>query len=101
MFLLTLAMLQPEIQPRSPPKEDTIVILGKRLKDVRFKGSVGKRGQVRCKISRSSGDPAIDAIPCHAVRECAARNLRMTSEIEACMGERLNVHLQALGVKMR
>ena len=80
--------------PAAAPAE--ITVIGKRLERLRFTARV-KKGQVRrCRITRSSGDPAFDAIACPAVRDCAARELRTPAEAESCMMERLRARFDAL-----
>ena len=94
MLVLALLLLQ---APAAPPQE--IVVVGERLKRLRFSAKVDKRGQVRCKIKRSSGDRAFDGIVCHAVHDCAARELRTAAAVEACIDERLKARFQALKEK--
>lgn len=101
MILLALALVQPEVQPAPPPVDQDIVVLGRRLKGVRFKGGVDRNGQVLCRLTRSSGDAEIDAIPCRAVHECAVQPVRSSRDLQKCMAERLEANLRLLGVKGR
>lgn len=91
---LLLAQPAPLAEPvRKDPHQ--FVVFGQRLERLRFSATV-RGGRVRCRIVRSSGDPAFDAIACPAVSDCAARQLRSQSQIEACMGERLRARYDAL-----
>ncbi|HEY6816146.1 MAG TPA: hypothetical protein VI168_11445 [Croceibacterium sp.] len=54
----------------APVVDDAIVVIGRRLeKD--WRGSLAKAdGQLACRTTRSTGDPAIDAIGCEAMVAC-------------------------------
>jgi hypothetical protein len=96
--VIALMMLLAQPVPAPEPlaqSESAIVVVGQRLERLRFSASV-KRGQVRCRVTRSSGDPAFDAIACPAVGECAARPLRTGTEVEACVRERIKLRYDAL-----
>ena len=75
--------------------------MGERLKRLRFSGGVDKKGRVRCKIKRSSGDAKFDATACRAVHDCASRNLQTAPALEACMEERLKFRFDALKAEDR
>jgi hypothetical protein len=96
--MIALMMLLAQAAPSPEPVVDSapdILVVGERLERLRFSATV-KRGQVRCRITRSSGDPALDAIACPAVGECAARPLRTPREMERCVGERIKLRYDAL-----
>ncbi len=96
MFLLLLILIQAQAEPRAEPAPADIVVLGERLKAMRFSGGVDKRGVIQCKIKRSSGDPALDALPCKAIRACAARGLETKAAVQGCMQEQLGAYIKAL-----
>lgn len=102
MLILALLLLQapPQLQAAEPPPEE-ILVMGERLKRLRFSARVDKRGVVRCKIKRSSGDAKVDAIACQAVEDCAPRNLRDAPAVQACMEERLRARYDALRAEDR
>jgi hypothetical protein len=96
MLALAILLLQaPAAQP------DDIVVMGERLKRLRFSGGVDRRGRVRCKIRQSSGDPAFDAIACQSVRDCAAIKLSTSAEVQACLEQRLKVRFDLLQAQDR
>lgn len=93
--MLTLLLLAVQTAPSPPPPPD-VVVVGERLKQLRFSARVDRQGRVVCRIRRSSGDPAIDALPCAAVRDCAARELADAAAREGCVRERIGARLLAL-----
>ena len=102
MLILALFLLQapPQLQAAEPSSEE-IVVMGERLKRLRFSARVDKRGRVRCRVKRSSGDAKVDTIGCQAVEDCAARNLATVRAVQACMEERLKARYDALRVEDR
>jgi hypothetical protein len=97
MALSLLLLLQAQAASQGEPASADIVVLGEKLKAIRFSGGVDKQGRVQCKIKRSSGDPALDRLPCRAVQECAERSLKTQVEVQRCMDERLGAYIKKLG----
>jgi hypothetical protein len=80
------------IQPVSAPPvptEQEIVVTGNRLSRVQYAGGVNTiTGSVRCRITRTSGDPEIDRRMCEIVKVCAKSRPRTRENIEACTAAR-------------
>lgn len=89
-FLLLLA-----VQATPPPPTD-VVVMGERLKRLRFTARADKQGRVTCRIKRSSGDPAIDALSCAAVQDCVSRPLHDVAAMEGCVKERIATRFLSL-----
>ncbi|HEU0134809.1 MAG TPA: hypothetical protein VFR28_08295, partial [Allosphingosinicella sp.] len=63
------ALLMIAAQPAAAeivPAENDIVIIGERVRKLKFRIKLDKSGQVVCRITRSSGDPEIDSLACDA-----------------------------------
>lgn len=58
------------VQPA--PAENDIVVIGRRIRKVRFTLRTDKAGRAVCRIKRSSGDSDIDSLACDAARACMA-----------------------------
>jgi hypothetical protein len=83
------------LQAAADPPSD-LVVTGERLSRLSFSAQVDRKGRVRCRVKRSSGDPASDARACPAVHDCAARKLSSAPSIQACIEERLKARFEAL-----
>ena len=90
-LLLTLQAAAPALPP---PAEEPIVIVANRLDRVRFNLSLNRlTGAMKCRIARSSGNPAIDRYMCDVARYCARTSRPAASAIEQCIAERKRAYL--------
>ena len=96
MLILALLLSQAEPPASVDEAEPDILVFGQRLERLRFRARVDRRGRVRCRVTRSSGDAAFDAVACEAVRDCAARRLESRPAVEACMNAQLRARFDAL-----
>lgn len=81
---LILLATQPAAAAAEPASAaNDIVIIGQKVRKLKFRLKADKAGKVTCRIKRSSGDPEIDALACHAARAC----MHSTSEaaMNACL----------------
>ena len=91
MILSTLLLLA----AAAPPADNEILVLAQKLRLLEVDVNAGKRDGMlylrRCQVTRSSGDPAIDAIPCDTARQCLADAAPPTTrkELGVCV-ERLS-----------
>jgi hypothetical protein len=69
-----------------PSAENDIVIIGQRVRKVKFTIKTDRAGHVVCRIKRSSGDPEIDGLACEAARGCVAS--RSKEAMIACLTPR-------------
>lgn len=88
-LLLSLLLMQPA-PPAAEVKEDPeIIVLAKRLSEVqmafRAERKDGRTVLAKCEITRSSGDPEIDAIPCKATEACIALQHAKSDDLVACV----------------
>jgi hypothetical protein len=84
-FMLLLAA-QPAVT--ATPPENEIVIIGQKVRKIKFRLKTDKAGKAVCRIKRSSGDPEIDALACDAARVC----MHSASEaaMVACLTPKMN-----------
>lgn len=79
-------------QPASPPPlptEQDIVVTGRRWNRVQYAAGVNRMtGKTRCRITVSSGDPAIDRQVCEIAKACGMVKPRKRAVIEACVATR-------------
>ena len=70
------------------PTENDIVVVGQRVRKLRFRLKTDKAGQAVCRIRRSSGDPDIDSLGCEAARACM--NSATQAAMVACLTPKFN-----------
>ena len=84
LFAPLLLAAQAATPPADPPAAVTseIRVMAERLGH--WRGRLDRRrGQFRCEIEQSSGDPALDEVRCNALRYCA---MQIDSEVQALAG---------------
>lgn len=91
-LLAALALTQIEEPAAQPPAYNEIVVIAQRMRSLRLSPGVKiRKGVVTttsgCKIKRSSGDTAIDALACDAVALCATRTQPSRKTFNACVEE--------------
>jgi hypothetical protein len=69
--LLLVAAQPAAAPPEAAPAGNDIVIIGQKVRKVKFSVKADKAGNPVCRIRRSSGDAEIDALACDAGRACA------------------------------
>ncbi|HEX8626412.1 MAG TPA: hypothetical protein VF782_15220 [Allosphingosinicella sp.] len=90
---MTLALLLLAAQPspaavRPVVAENDIVIIGQRVRKIKFRIKLEKAGKVVCRITRSSGDPEIDSLACDAARPCVRPDIVTKAAMNACLAPR-------------
>lgn len=76
----------PEASP--PPAENDIVVIGQRVRKIRFRLKTDKAGKAVCRIKRSSGDSEIDGLACDAARACM--HSVSVAAMNACLAPRFD-----------
>jgi hypothetical protein len=85
---LALGLAQASGSPPLPTEED-IVVTGRRMNQVRIAAGINRvTGKTRCRVTVSSGDPAIDREMCEIAKACGQVQPRKRDVIEACIGSR-------------
>jgi hypothetical protein len=88
IYLAALALAQPAGPPPLPTEQE-IVVTGRRMNQVQIAAGVNRMtGKTRCRVTVSSGDPAIDREMCDIARACAMVKPRKRAVIEACIAAR-------------
>ena len=86
--LLFLLAAQPPAADAAPTAENDIVVVGQRVRKLKFRLKTDKAGQPVCRIKRSSGDPDIDSLGCEAARACM--NSTTEAAMVACLTPKFN-----------
>ena len=86
--LLFLLAAQPPAADAATTGENDIVIIGQRVRKLKFRLKTDKTGQAVCRIKRSSGDPDIDSLGCEAARACM--NSTTQAAMVACLTPKVN-----------
>ena len=85
-----------------PPTDEPILVVASRLDRVRFNLSVNRLTKaMKCRVARSSGNPAIDTYMCDVARYCARTSKQTSSEIERCIAERKQAYLSRYSTRAR
>ena len=88
MAALIIAMIQGAATPELPTEQE-IVVTGRRMNQVQIAAGVNRMtGQTRCRVTVSSGDPAIDEAMCEIAKACGMVKPRKRALIEACVTAR-------------
>jgi hypothetical protein len=78
------------------PSPDEIVVTANRMTRVQYGMSVNRlTGASRCRISRSSGDVAVDRHVCEIAKYCARASQKTRPAIEQCTEERKQAFIQS------
>jgi hypothetical protein len=85
---LLLFAAQPADVVEAAPLENDIVIIGRRVRKIKFRMKLDKAGRVVCRITRSSGDAEIDAFACDASRPCVRPDIVTKAAMTACLEPR-------------
>jgi hypothetical protein len=88
MILLAAFALAAGVQASPTPLEEDIVVIGQRVRKVKFRVKLDKAGRVVCRITRSSGAADIDALACDAARPCVRPDIVTKQAMTACLAPR-------------
>jgi hypothetical protein len=98
--LLLMAQSPPAVA-EAPPDPD-IVVIGERLKKVRFKVKRDRKTRLgTCRITRSSGDAALDAMACEAAVACMGSEKASGAAFFACLNPRWKALIQTRKEQLR
>jgi hypothetical protein len=87
--VLLLVAAQPAVTAAEPASaENDIVIIGQRVRKLKFRIKLDKAGRVVCRITRRSGDPEIDGLACDAARPCVRPDIVTKAAMNACLEPR-------------
>lgn len=84
---LLLLAAQPAVAEAAPAEND-IVVIGQRVRKVKFRIKLDKAGRVVCRITRSSGDAEIDGLACDTARPCVRPDIVTKAAMTACLEPR-------------
>ena len=99
IYLMAMLQAVPAVAITAPVPQDDIVVLGRRLQQVRVHMNLNRRGELlRCEVSKSVGDPALDRFWCDAGQACAQEIGRggKRRAMQACMEGRREEFLKML-----
>ncbi|HEX8127339.1 MAG TPA: hypothetical protein VF548_17325 [Allosphingosinicella sp.] len=87
---LLLVAAQPAVAGEAalPAPESDIVIIGERVRKLKFRMKLDKAGEVVCRITRSSGDVEIDRLACDTARPCVRPDIVTKAAMQACLEPR-------------
>jgi hypothetical protein len=95
MLFLSAPAVQ-AVQPGAEASEEDIVIIGERLRKVRFKLKRDGKAKVgTCRITRASGDPSLDDMVCKAAVDCMGEKKITMAAWTDCMNPQMKTIAQA------
>jgi hypothetical protein len=84
-------------QSASEDIQDEIVVIGKKLSTVKFDFKVTNEGEVKkCELTKPSGDPDIDALPCKVVATCSIGGFKKRKQLLDCMSSEWKASVRSL-----
>lgn len=86
--LLLLAAQPPAAAAEAAPAGDDIVIIGRKVRKLKFRIKSDKAGRIACRITRSSGDRDIDSLACDAAKPCVRPDIVTPAAMTACLEPR-------------
>lgn len=73
-------------QGSSEALEQEILVVGKKLSEVKMEFKATKAGKVkRCQLTKMSGDPDLDQLPCQVLTTCASNGFKNKKQLFGCM----------------
>ncbi|HEU0097751.1 MAG TPA: hypothetical protein VFQ67_03155 [Allosphingosinicella sp.] len=86
---LLLIAAQPAIPAEAEPAaENDILVIGQRVRKIKFRIKLDKAGGTVCRITRSSGDAEIDRLACDTARPCVRPDIVTKAAMTACLEPR-------------
>ena len=87
--VLTLALSLAQASGSPLPSAEDIVVTGRRMRQVQIAAGINRMtGKTRCRVTVSSGDPAIDREMCEIAKACGQVKPRKRAAIEECISTR-------------
>ncbi|MEA3008822.1 MAG: hypothetical protein QOJ91_514 [Sphingomonadales bacterium] len=87
--MIALAALALAVAPQAePPAENDIVVIGQRVRRIKFRIKLDNAGRTVCRITRSSGDAEIDGLACDTARPCVRPDIVTREAMTACLAPR-------------
>jgi len=97
--ILPLLLAWQEVPAAPPPSDAEIVVMARKMRMLRVSVKAPKRnGKLvlqRCGIDNSTGNAAIDRIPCEVAQECIAEAPATRKQLAQCIEERSQPRLDA------
>lgn len=87
-MIVPLLLLAAEPAAAASPPENDIVIIGQRVRKLKFRIKSDKAGKIVCRITRSSGDSEIDSLACDTARPCVRPDIVTEAAMNACLEPR-------------
>ncbi|HEX8512128.1 MAG TPA: hypothetical protein VF688_03385 [Allosphingosinicella sp.] len=86
---LLLLAGQPAVPAAASPRpENDIVVIGQKVRKIKFRIKLDKAGRTVCRITRTSGDSEIDSLACDAARPCVRPDIVTKAAMTACLEPR-------------
>lgn len=103
--MLALSLLMAAGAASSPPADDEITVIARKMRLIRVSIKAPERnGRLvleRCRISRSSGDAELDAVPCEVTQACMSTRPADRKTLALCVEERSQVRLDEIVARRR
>lgn len=95
-MILPLLFAWQEVPAASPPSDAEIVVMARKMRMLRVSVKAPKRnGKLVLQRCNSTGNAAIDRIPCEVAQECIAEAPATRKQLAQCIEERSQPRLDA------
>jgi hypothetical protein len=103
--MLALSLLLAAANGASSAAEDEIAVIARKMRlikvDIKAPRRNGQLVMERCRVTRSSGDAELDAVPCSVTQACMADNPADRKTLGRCVEERSQVVLDQIAARRR
>jgi hypothetical protein len=101
MWILGVALVLSLPWPAQQDEADEIVVLGRRMSEVRLVLGYDGSGRVACTAAPSSGYPKLDDLMCRHLAECLKPKSVAREQVDTCMERRKTVVIARFLHKLR
>ncbi|MBO9671596.1 MAG: hypothetical protein J7485_13895 [Sphingobium sp.] len=103
--ILALSLMLAAGAAPAPPAEDEIVVIARKMRfikvDIKAPTRNGHLVLERCRVSRSSGDAELDAVPCEVTQACMTSNPKTRKDLRICVEQRSQLRINEIAARRR
>lgn len=103
--VLALSLMAAAAASPAASADDEIMVIARKMRfikvDIKAPTRNGHLVLERCRVSRSSGDAELDAVPCEVTQACMTSNTETRKVLRQCVEQRSQVRLDEIAARRR